>query len=145
MVHVPFRGGAEVVTALMGRQVDLAALSTASIANPVRQGTLRALAVTSPQRLADFPDVPSIAELGHPAATMLPWWGMMAPAGTPPPIVARLTQELQAATADDGVRERLKATFVQIEFAGPQEFSRRLDAETAQYGDIIRAARIRQD
>jgi tripartite-type tricarboxylate transporter receptor subunit TctC len=128
MVHVPFRGGAEVITALMGHQVDLAALSTASIANP-----------------ADFPDVPSIAELGHPAATMLPWWGMMAPAGTPPAIVARLTQELQAASADDGVRERLKATFVQIEFAGPQEFSRRLDAERAQYGDIIRAARIRQD
>ena len=145
MVHVPFRGGAEVVTALMGHQVDLAALSTASIANPVRQGTLRALAVTSPQRLPDFPDVPSIAELGHPAATMLPWWGMMAPAGTPPAIVARLTQELQAASADQGVRERLKATFVQIEFAGPQEFSRRLDAERAQYGDIIRAARIRQD
>src|SRR6478735_9168943 len=76
---------------------------------------------------------------------MLPWWGMMAPAGTPPAIVARLTQELQAASADQGVRERLKATFVQIEFAGPQEFSRRLDAERAQYGDIIRAARIRQD
>jgi len=145
MVHVPFRGGAEVVTALMGHQVDLAALSTASIANPVRQGTLRAVAVTSPQRLPDFPDVPSIAELGHPAATMLPWWGMMAPAGTPPAIVTRLTQELQAATMDDGVRERLKATFVQIEFAGPQEFARRLDAERAQYGDIIRAAKIKQD
>jgi tripartite-type tricarboxylate transporter receptor subunit TctC len=76
---------------------------------------------------------------------MLPWWGMMAPAGTPAPIIARLTQELQAATADDGVRERLKATFVQIEFAGPQEFARRLVAETAQYGEIIRAARIKQD
>jgi tripartite-type tricarboxylate transporter receptor subunit TctC len=76
---------------------------------------------------------------------MLPWWGMMAPAGTPAPIIARLTQELQAATADDGVRERLKATFVQIEFAGPQEFARRLEAETAQYGEIIRAARIKQD
>jgi tripartite-type tricarboxylate transporter receptor subunit TctC len=69
----------------------------------------------------------------------------MAPAGTPAPIIARLTQELQAATADDGVRERLKATFVQIEFAGPQEFARRLEAETAQYGEIIRAARIKQD
>jgi tripartite-type tricarboxylate transporter receptor subunit TctC len=145
MVHVPFRGGAEVITALMGNQVDLAALSTASIANPVRQGTLRALAVTSPQRLPDFPDVPSIAELGHPAATMLPWWGMMAPAGTPAAIVAQLTQALQAASADDGVRERLKATFVQIEFAGPQEFARRLDAERTQYGDIIRVAKIRRD
>ena len=76
---------------------------------------------------------------------MMPWWGMMAPAGTPPAIVSRLTQELDAITKDDGVRERLKATFVEIEFEGPQEFARRLEAERAHYGDIIRAARIRQD
>ena len=54
-----------------------------------------------------------------------------------------MTQELQAATADDGVRERLKATFVQIEFAGPQEFARRLQGEVTLYGDIIRAANIK--
>jgi tripartite-type tricarboxylate transporter receptor subunit TctC len=129
----------------MGQQIDFAALSTASIAPALRQGTLRALAVSSPRQMADFPDVPTFDEIGHGKATMLPWWGMMAPAGTPAPIIARLTQELQAATADDGVRERLKATFVQIEFAGPQEFARRLEAETAQYGEIIRAARIKQD
>jgi tripartite-type tricarboxylate transporter receptor subunit TctC len=104
---------------------------------------LRALAVTSPQRLPDFPDVPSIAELGHPAATMRPWWGMMAPAGTPPPVIARLAQELQTITKEEAVRERLKTTFVQIEFAGPQEFARRLDAETALYGEIIRAGGIK--
>ena len=68
---------------------------------------------------------------------------LMAPAGTPGTIVARLTQELEAASKDEAVRERLKATFVQIEFAGPQEFSRRLDAETALYGEIIRAAKIK--
>jgi tripartite-type tricarboxylate transporter receptor subunit TctC len=144
MIHVPFRGGGEVITALLGSQVDFAALSTASIAGALRQGTLRALAVSSPQRMADFPDVPTFAELGHPGATMVPWWGLMAPTGAPAPIVARLTQELEAATKDEAVRERLKATFVQIEFAGPQEFSRRLDAETALYGEIIRAANIRQ-
>ena len=76
---------------------------------------------------------------------MMPWWGLMAPAGTPQPIVARLTQELEAATKSDAVRERLKATFVQIDFAGPQEFARRLDAETALYGEIIRAAKIKLD
>ena len=145
MVHVPFRGGGEVITALLGNQIDFAALSTASIAPALRQGTLRAIAVSSPQRMSDFPDVPTFAELGHPGATMLPWWGLMAPAGTPPAIVARLTQELQAASADEAVRERLKATFVQIEFAGPQEFARRLDAETALYGDIIRAAKIKRE
>jgi tripartite-type tricarboxylate transporter receptor subunit TctC len=143
LVHVPFRGGGEVLTALLGRQVDFAALSTASVAPGLRQGTLRALAVSSPQRMADFPAVPTFAELGHGGATMMPWWGMMAVAGTPQAVVARLTQELEASTKDEAVRERLKAIFVQIDFAGAQEFARRLEAETALYGDIIRSANIK--
>jgi tripartite-type tricarboxylate transporter receptor subunit TctC len=143
MQHVPFRGGGEVIAALLGNQLDFAALSTASIAGALKQGNLRALAVSSPQRMSDFPDVPTFAEIGHPGATMMPWWGLMAPAGTPQPIIARLTQELEVATKSEPVRERLKATFVQIDFAGPQEFARRLEAETALYGEIIRAAKIK--
>ena len=145
MQHVPFRGGGEVIAALLGNQLDFAALSTASIAGALKQGSLRALAVSSPQRMADFPEVSTFAEIGHPGATMMPWWGLMAPAGTPQPIVARLTQELGAATKSEPVRERLKATFVQIDFAGPQEFARRLEAETTLYGEIIRAAKIKLD
>jgi tripartite-type tricarboxylate transporter receptor subunit TctC len=95
--------------------------------------------------MTDFPDVPTFAEIGHPGAIMMPWWGLMAPVGTPQPIVARLTQELETITKDEAVRERLKATFVQIDFAGPQEFARRLEAETTLYGDIIRAAKIKLD
>jgi tripartite-type tricarboxylate transporter receptor subunit TctC len=143
MVHVPFRGGGEVVPALLGRQIELASLSTASIASGLTQGTLRALAVSSPKRMADFPDVPTFAELGHGKATMLPWWGLMVPAGTPQPIVTRLAQELEAATKNQAVRDRLKATFVQIEFTGPEGFARYLDTETRIYGDIIRAANIK--
>ena len=143
MQHVPFRGGGEVIAALLGNQLDFAALSTASIAGALKQGSLRALAVSSPQRMSDFPDVPTFAEIGHPGATMMPWWGMMAPAATPRPIVMRLTQELEAATKSEAVRERLKATFVQIDFAEPQIFARLLDAETTLYGDIIRAAKIK--
>ncbi len=143
MVHVPFRGGGEVIAALLGKQIDFAALSTASIAGPLKQGTLRAIAVSSPKRMADFPDVPTFADLGHAGATMMPWWGMMAPASTPPAAIARLTEALEAISKDDAVRERLKATFVQIDFAGPQEFTRRLEAETKLYGDVIQAAKIR--
>jgi tripartite-type tricarboxylate transporter receptor subunit TctC len=145
MQHVPFRGGGEVIAALLGNQLDFAALSTASIAGALKQGSLRALAVSSPQRMSDFPDVPTFAEIGHSGATMMPWWGLMAPAGTPQPVVARLTQELEVATKSEPVRERLKATFVQIDFAGPQEFARRLEAETTLYGEIIRAAKIKLD
>src|SRR4051812_29255910 len=143
MVHVPFRGGGEVIAALMGHQLDFAALSTASIAGALKQGTLRALAVSSPKRMPDFPDVPTFAEIGHQAATMMPWWGWMAPAGLPQPAIARLTQELQTISKDEAVRERLKATFVQMDFAGPDEFAKRIEAETALYGGIIRAANIK--
>jgi tripartite-type tricarboxylate transporter receptor subunit TctC len=143
MVHVPFRGGGEVVPAVLGGQIDFAALATASIAAGLKQGTLRALAVSSPQRNPDFSDVPTFAELGHGDASMLPWWGMMAPAGTPASIVTRLTRELESISKDAAVRERLRATFVQIEFKDPQGFSQVLDAETKLYGDIIRAANIK--
>jgi tripartite-type tricarboxylate transporter receptor subunit TctC len=143
MQHVPFRGGGEVIAALLGNQLDFAALSTASIAGALKQGSLRALADSSPQRMSDFPGVPTFAEIGHPGAAMMPWWGMMAPAATPGPIVMRLTQELEAATKSEAVRERLKATFVQIDFAEPQIFARLLDAEMTLYGNIIRAAKIK--
>jgi tripartite-type tricarboxylate transporter receptor subunit TctC len=72
MQHVPFRGGGEVIAALLGNQVDFAALSTASIAGALKQGSLRALAVSSPQRMSDFPEVPTFAEIGHSGATMMP-------------------------------------------------------------------------
>jgi tripartite-type tricarboxylate transporter receptor subunit TctC len=143
MVHVPFRGGGEVIAALLGHQLDFAALSTASIAGPLKQGTLRALAVSSPQRMADFPDVPTFSEIGHPGATMMPWWGFMAPAGLPQAAIVRLTQELQSVSKDESVRERLKATFVQMDFAESQEFAKRIEAETALYGGIIRNANIK--
>ena len=143
MTHVPFRGGGETINALLGQQIDFGSLATASLAPGLKQGTLRALAVSSPQRNPDFPDVPTYAELGHGAVTIVAWWGLMAVAGTPPAIVQRLTKELETITKDPAVRERLKATFVQVEFADPAGFNRVLDTETKVYGDIIRAANIK--
>jgi len=144
MVHVPFRGGAEVVTALMGHQVDLAALSTASIANPVRQGTLRALAVTSPQRLPDFPEVPSIAELGHPAATMLPWWGMMAPAGTPKEIVDKLSSEIAKAVKEPKFREQLVNYGADPLGDTPAEYRAMLERDISVWAEAVAAAGVKQ-
>jgi tripartite-type tricarboxylate transporter receptor subunit TctC len=145
LLHVPFRAGTEVVAALLGRQIDLASLTTASVAGALKQGTMKAFGVSSPQRIPDFSDVPTFAELGHGSATMLPWWGLMAPAGTPPSIVHRLAQELEAATKDLALRDRLKASFVQIDFAGPQEFAQRLEAEVALYSRIIGNANLKVD
>src|SRR4029078_2606428 len=143
MTHVPFRGGGEVVNALFGNQINFGPLATASIAAGMKQGTLRALAVSSPQRNPDFPDVPTYAELGHGGVTIVGWWGLMAVAATPRASVQRLTRELETITKDPAVQERLKATFVQVEFADPAGFHRVLDRETKAYGGIIRAANIK--
>jgi tripartite-type tricarboxylate transporter receptor subunit TctC len=143
LVHVPFRSGSEVIPALLGRQIDLASLTTATVAGPAKDGSLRVFAGSSPKRSTEFPDVPTYAELGHPGATMVPWWGLMAPPNTPATIVERLANELRAATKEPAVQERLKATFVQIEFVGPAEFAQRLKAEVTLYGDIIRAANLK--
>jgi tripartite-type tricarboxylate transporter receptor subunit TctC len=141
--HVPFRGGGAIVPALLGGQIEIAALATASIASGLQAGTLRAIAHSSPKRLADFPGVSTFAEVGHKDVTIVPWWGMMAVAGTPQPIVTKLTQELEKIAQTPAVRERLKATFVQVHFAGPAEFNKVLDIETKWYGDIIRAGNFK--
>jgi len=107
MVHVPFRGGAEVVTALMGHQVDLAALSTASIANPVRQGTLRALAVTSPKRLPALPEAPTMREVGYAGIELDAWFGLVAPAGTPAPVIGKLNAAFVQAVRDPEVTRQI--------------------------------------
>ncbi len=96
-----------------------------------------------PKRMPDFPDVPTFAEIGHPGCHHDAVVGMDGAGGLPQPAIARLTQELQAISKDDVVRERLKATFVQMDFAGPDEFAKRIEAETVFYGGIIRAANIK--
>jgi tripartite-type tricarboxylate transporter receptor subunit TctC len=143
LTHVPYRGGGEIITALLGQQIDFGMLSTTSIVGPLKQGTLRALAVSSPKRMSDFPDVSTVAELGHPTAAIVPWWGMIAPAATPAPVIVRLTRELEKISQESAVQERLKAIFVQVDFAGAEEFSRRLKSEAKQFEEIIRGADLK--
>jgi tripartite-type tricarboxylate transporter receptor subunit TctC len=143
LTHVPFRSGSEATPPLLGGQIDFASLTTGTVGPLLKQGSIRAFSVSSPRRVPEFPDVPTVIELGHPSASMLPWWGMMAPPGTPQAMVARLAPQFEAATKDAGVRERLAASLVQIEFAGPQEFAKRLQEEVGLYGNVIRAANIK--
>src|SRR4029079_14403711 len=90
LVHVPFKGNAEVMNALLGGHVKAHFGLSASSLQHVRAGTLRALAVTTERRLRDLPEVPTIAELGYPGYEIRSWQGVFVPAGTPPDIVERL-------------------------------------------------------
>jgi tripartite-type tricarboxylate transporter receptor subunit TctC len=94
LVHVPFKGNAEVMNALLGGHVKVHFGLTASSLQHVRAGSLRVLAVTTEKRLPELPDVPTIAELGYPAYEISSWQGAFAPAGTPADIVGRLNAEI---------------------------------------------------
>lgn len=107
MMHVPFKGPAEAVTALLGDQVT-AMFATASVATPlVRAGKLRALAVTSPQRMARLPDVPTLAEAGVQGLDLKEWEGMVAPAGTPSRILDQWNRDLFQVLGTPEVRAKL--------------------------------------
>lgn len=107
--HVPYRGAAPAATDLAAGVVDFMVASWASVAALVAQGRVRVLAVASPTRMAEIPEVPTTAELGFPDVVGDIWVGVFAPAGTPGPIVARVNADTARALAESGVRERLLA------------------------------------
>lgn len=136
VTHVPYRGGAQIANDVMGKQVDLAMLVSASSIPHVRSGSLKALGVTGKQRLASLPDVPTFDEMpGLKGYDVLTWTGIFAPKGTPAPIVSKLNEALNEALKDTEVRARLAeqgalpgsgspealGSFAQAEFARNQK------------------------
>lgn len=139
IVHVPFKGGAQAVTALLGEQVDVVIDGTAM--GQVKGGRLKAIAVTGP-RLAALPDVAGIGETVQ-GFDFTNWWGILAPAGTPPAAVARLNQELTAIAAMPDVRDRLTELGLSARSSTPQAFAEFLRSETQKVERIVRDAGIK--
>ncbi|HEV7265268.1 MAG TPA: tripartite tricarboxylate transporter substrate binding protein [Falsiroseomonas sp.] len=111
----------------------------------VKDGRLRAIAVTGPQRLADLPEVPTFAELGWPAAEAGIWQGLLAPARTPSAIIARLHRAFAEALDVPATKQRLANLGAQVRTEGPESLRRQLAAETETWGAVIRARNIRLD
>jgi len=145
IVHVPYKGGGPAVTDTIAGQVQLLFVSLPAALQHVRAGRLKALAVTSDQRSQAAPEVPTIAESGVPECIVNSWYGALAPAKTPPAIVAKL----QAAFAQVLARPEVKAKlFLQGAEAAPStsaEFEQRIHAELNQWQYVIRAAKIRAE
>ena len=106
-LHVPYKGSGPALQDAMAGQVPMIIDPQSTIIGPIRQGRLRPLAVTSPQRLSLLPDVPTLRELGFPKAESVAFSGIMAPAGTPPAVIARLNAEFNKALQQPDVRKRL--------------------------------------
>jgi tripartite-type tricarboxylate transporter receptor subunit TctC len=143
-VHVPFNGGAPAMAATVGGHTQIAFNALPSAASFIKDGKVRALAMTSRARDPEFPDVPTFAEQGVPDQESAFFVGVVAPAGTPRVIVDRLNRELVRIIALPDVREKLTFIGYTAETDTPDEFAAMMKAEIAQWAKVIRDSKIQQ-
>lgn len=145
VTHVPYRGGAQIATDVIGNQVDLAMLVSTSAIPHVNGNRLKALGVTGSKRLEALPTVPTFDEMpGLKGYSMLSWTGIFAPANTPPAIVGRLNQELNAVLKDPEVRAKLTEQGAQPGSGSAEELAKFVQAEYARNQKIVQAANIKE-
>jgi tripartite-type tricarboxylate transporter receptor subunit TctC len=140
LVHVPFKGNAEVMNALLGGHVKVHFGLSASSLQHVRSGKLRVIAVTTEQRLAALPNVPTVAELGYPGYEISSWQGAFVPAGTPKEIVAKLNGEIVGMLKVPTVRERIVREGADPIGSTPEHFAARFKNEVEKWAKVIKAA-----
>ncbi|OWQ43946.1 tripartite tricarboxylate transporter substrate-binding protein [Roseateles sp. L2-2] len=145
LMHVPYKGGAQALTDVIGGQVPVVALNALEILPHWKSGKLRPLAVLSAKRSALFPDVPTIAESGFPGFEASVWYGLMAPAGTPKPVLAALSAAAVKAAQSNEVKERLAQAGGDSTPGDAAAFAKHLHAERERYTKLITAAKIKPD
>lgn len=145
MVHVPYKGGDPVLVALLSGEVHLYFGNIRAMMPHVRAGKLKALAVTSPKRSPAVPEIPTVAESDLPGYSMIAWWGLLAPAATPRPIVTRLYREVARMLQDAALRERLAAVGIDTAGSNPEEFGAFIRAEIATWTNVVKTAGVRID
>jgi len=141
--HVPYRGIAAVMPDLLGGRLTMAFGNISAILPLVREGKLRALAVSSPLRSASVPDLPTMIEAGFPGFDSTAWFALMAPAGTPPPIIEKLHRETVRILGVPEVRKRFDALGMEVVGNTPAEFAAVIATETPRWARVIRDAGIK--
>jgi tripartite-type tricarboxylate transporter receptor subunit TctC len=145
MVHVPYRGGGPALNDLIPGRVDVLFRTLPSTLPLARNGTLRALAVTSATRAHSAPDVPTVAESGVPGFELVGWNGLFMPARTPPDIIAKVHKDAVAALAHPSVKSKLEDMGVEVTASTPSELAVYLKSEMERWGPIIREIGIKAD
>ena len=143
--HVPYRGGGPTVTALIGGEIPLAFETMLALQPHVRAGTLRALAITSPQRSAIMPEIPTTAEAGFPSMVADNSYALFAPAGTPAPILAQLHDATVAALRLPDVRDRLREQGAEVVGNSPTELAAYVAAEIPKWAALARQAGVKPE
>jgi tripartite-type tricarboxylate transporter receptor subunit TctC len=139
MVHVPYKGSAPQVTDIIGGQVPLGFTQLASAIPHIKAGALKAIAVTAPERSRYLPDVPTLAELGLKDLGTTIWFGLFAPAATPPALLEAITAAAQKAHSNAAYRARLEALYFDVPDVTPAAFASQIAAETARWAALVKA------
>lgn len=145
MNHIPYRGSAQATTDLLGGQVQMSIPGMAGMLGHIKSGRLRALAVTGAARAPQLPDVPTMAEAGVPGYVAYVWLGLLAPAGTPSPVINRLQRDVVAVLASAEVRDYMMNASIEAVGSTPAEFGRFFRAEMDLWAKIVRETGAKVD
>lgn len=143
--EVNYKGTPQIITAVISGEASVGFPGTSTAMPHVRTGKLRALAVTTPRRSSMAPDIPTVAESGVPGYDATTWYGLVAPAGTPKEIIARLHSAAASALADTAVKERFAMTDLEPHSSTSEEFAGYIRSEIAKWGKVIRTAGIKPE
>jgi tripartite-type tricarboxylate transporter receptor subunit TctC len=145
VVHVPYKGGAPAITDLLGERISFMPINPVEVLTHIRGGRLRVLAVASDKRFALLPDVPTVVEAGLPGYEASVWWGLVAPAKTPPEIVRQLNAETNKALADPAIAKKLAELGVVITPGTPEQFGAFIKSQKELWSGVIKSAGIQPD
>lgn len=136
--HVPYKGSAQAITDLLGGSIAVFMSSIPTAQAQIKSGAMRALAVTSAQRAADLPSVPTINESGYKGFDARTWFGLLAPAGTPAPVVAKLNAEVNKVLAMPEVRKKITVEGGNVLGSSPEQFGALIKSEIPRWGQVVR-------
>jgi tripartite-type tricarboxylate transporter receptor subunit TctC len=142
LVAVPYRGGAPAIVDLLAGRLDAMILVPAAITEHLAAGKLRALATLEPERVPEYPNIPTVAELGLPELTGSPWFGFVAPAATPPAIIAKLAGVFSRLESNATLNQRLNELGYKLRVAGPAESKALIERERAAFGKVAAGGRL---
>jgi tripartite-type tricarboxylate transporter receptor subunit TctC len=145
VLHVPYKGGAPAITDLLGERISFMVINPVEVIAHIRGGQMRALAVASDKRLSLLPEVPTATEAGLPGYEASVWWGLVAPAKTPPEIVRQLNEQTNAALASATIANKLAELGVVVTPGSSSQFAAFIKSQTDLWSAVIKSAGIRPD
>jgi tripartite-type tricarboxylate transporter receptor subunit TctC len=145
LLHIPYRGTAPAVTDLIGGHIQLLFTGAPAVLGQIKNGQLRALAVSSPQRLEALPSLPTMSESGYPGFEADQWYGIVAPAGTPRALVLKLNSQINQSLASSDLKARLNSEGAIAASNTPEAFGQHIVREIARWKPVIQSGRVRAE